>query len=109
MAKKKKPAINWSTDNCIPELIAQSIHDDADFDSDYSLARFYNRLSVREKAACDVLLIRICGWSMATLLLCVEQKLPPGKVEGGLTHDRYNPFVILDGDISDDDLKGGAK
>jgi hypothetical protein len=88
----------------LPELVSQAIEDDLDFDGDGEMARFYNRLSVREKAVADVLLIRLCGWSLQTLMLCVEQKLPPGEVDGR-AYDRYNPFTLLDGPISDDDLK----
>jgi hypothetical protein len=108
MAKKKQPkpepAIRWDLPNCIPELISQAIYDDCDYDSDFSMAQFYKKLSVREKAVADVALIKICGWSLQTLLLCVKQKLPPGEVDGRL-YDKYNPFTLLDGDISDDDLK----
>jgi hypothetical protein len=103
---KKKPeaGIIWTTDDAIPELVLRAISSDYDYDGDSDLARFYNKLSVREKAVCDVLLIRLCGWSLQTLLLCVEQKLPPDKVDGR-AYDRHNPFTLLDGPISDGDQR----
>jgi hypothetical protein len=101
---KKKPEpepINFELDNAIPETILRAIGDDADYDSDEELTRFYRKLDPMQRAAVDVAMVRICGWSLDTLIRSAEKKLP---VEECQAHG-YNPFTILDGVILDSDLK----
>lgn len=87
-----KNAPDWQYDNCICELIRTEIGTDNDYAGDADIAEFYLQLDDGQRAAVDVALIKICGWSLETLISAAKQKLPPGEVETGKGN---NPYITL--------------
>jgi hypothetical protein len=99
--KKPEPGIIWTTDDAIPELVLRAISGDYDYDGDLEITEFYEKLTKLQKAAVDCTLIRLSGWSMKTYITAMRAKKLPDDLE----RSTENPFAILDGIISDSDLK----
>jgi hypothetical protein len=82
---------DWRYDNCISEFIRIEINTDCDFAGDEQLAQFYRHLEEGQRAAVDVTMIEVCGWSLETIIAAVEQRLPLEEVETG----KYNPYTLM--------------